>query len=81
MKLFINQNQIGNRLIKHKNAASFIIVSNSTIFCFFFMVASLVQLWNTEHMPNKMSISYETFSFSGRNDQLSTQIFVSTQLL
>ena len=81
MKLLINQNHIGNRLIKHKNAVSFIIVSNSPFLGFFFMVASLVQLWNTGHMPNKMSISNETFSFSGRNDQLSTQIIVSTQLL
>ena len=47
----------------------------------FFMVASLVQLWNTGLLPNKLSISNETFSFSGRNDQLSTQIIVSTQLL
>ena len=45
------------------------------------MVASLVQLWNTGHMPNKMSISNETFSFSGKKDQLSTQTFVSTQPL
>ena len=63
MKLFINENQIGNRLIKHKNAASFIIVSNSTIFWVFFMVASLVQLWNTGLLPNKLSISNEHFHF------------------
>ena len=47
MKLFINQNQIGYRLIKHKNAASFIIVSNSTIFCFFHggIIGPIVEYW------------------------------------
>ena len=39
------------------------------------MVVSLVQLWNTGHMPNKMSVSNETFG------QPSTQIIVSKNLV
>ena len=45
------------------------------------MLESLVKLWIAGHMPNKMSISNETFSFSVRNGQLSTQIIALKQLL
>ena len=77
MKLFLNQNQIGNGLIKHKNTSYFIIVVNSIILVCS-MVESLVQLYNIEDMSNKISISNEMFS--GRNGQISTQIIVFKQL-
>ena len=47
MKLFINQSQIGNRLIEHNNAVSFITVSNRLFFGFFHggIIGPIVEYW------------------------------------